>query len=779
MNKILKNVFKNKRTLILILGLGLFLSFVPYHTNAAPGFLDVVGALTGTSDLIMAIKNLPISIPAMIIIGPLYLIAYVFGAINFAFSALLIFIVRSAMAIPITPVNQPIVAVGWEICRDLANAVFILVLAFIGLATILKVKDYEAKKLLPTLIIIAVLINFSGVLVGFVVDMGNIITNFFISKIGTFNGLNEQMNSVVNTDNILNLLSSSDVLADAVAMVAKLLVMCIYYVITVLVLFIIMLLFVARSVVLWIIAILAPLAFASYVLPSARKLWNEWWKNLVQWAIMGIPISFFLYLSGKLLEDPAAQNSLAGLTNQFTAVQYVGDILSTILSKVVALAMLMLGVMLSVQFAPAGAQGVVNWGKKQGTNLRKWAGGKGRAWARERVPDSVRSWANRMSVASTGQGRKGLGGFALRSLGSVQRGMGGIIRTGVSETGEADTAFANANKNDVISNLHDYRQAASQAQREGIMRAMVGKKQLKDAMDADIVGGNILTDDEVVKTYKKAVGMRDSDTMEGIERITVGRALKDAKGNDMEDAQGNKILLSTKLGEIVKEMTSTAVDPDDRADANGLNKKDRDRGYVSYADKIIGDAKTDDDIKQLKKGWWKNEDLMNAAQKFWGGSQIGKAATNFGKSFSDDFQADVQKKGLDWYFEIDKNTGKMRNPDAPKYLTGNGAMALGIGLAGVNQSQINNRVAQGKIIERNPDLSDAYKLYRANSELNRHIDREKRKGAPAADIKLAEQKLEDAGDQLDDNLKILYSRKPELEEAWDTLVELGKRKGKR
>jgi hypothetical protein len=134
-----------------------------------------------------------------------------------------------------------------------------------------------------------------------------------------------------------------------------------------------MLLFLARVIALWILAILAPIAFASYVLPATRKWWTQWWQQLIQWSIIGIPIAFFLYISSNLLaklqdvsQNPFRQgpnNIGQALEGAFTTFPNLAAIIVSILGNFVVLTMLMVGVMLSMQMAPSGAQGVINFGK--------------------------------------------------------------------------------------------------------------------------------------------------------------------------------------------------------------------------------------------------------------------------------------------------------------------------------------------------------------------------------------------------------------------------------
>ena len=63
-------------------------------------------------------------------------------------------------------INAAPVVAGWVIVRDICNMFFILILLVIAFATILRVEGYDIKKMIPKLIIMAVLINFSKTICG-------------------------------------------------------------------------------------------------------------------------------------------------------------------------------------------------------------------------------------------------------------------------------------------------------------------------------------------------------------------------------------------------------------------------------------------------------------------------------------------------------------------------------------------------------------------------------------------------------------------------------------
>jgi len=75
-----------------------------------------------------------------------------------------------------------IVDIGWAITRDLTNIAFVLGMVVIGLATALRYGDYQAKKALPRLILMVLLVNFTPVIVGVLVDAANILMKFFLTE---------------------------------------------------------------------------------------------------------------------------------------------------------------------------------------------------------------------------------------------------------------------------------------------------------------------------------------------------------------------------------------------------------------------------------------------------------------------------------------------------------------------------------------------------------------------------------------------------------------------
>ncbi|OGL75013.1 hypothetical protein A3F52_01370 [Candidatus Uhrbacteria bacterium RIFCSPHIGHO2_12_FULL_47_11] len=78
-------------------------------------------------------------------------------------------------------VNSLAVVNGWVIVRDIANMFFIVVLLIIAFGTILGQEEYHYKKLLPKMLILAVLVNFSRTIVGVMIDFSQVIMLTFVN----------------------------------------------------------------------------------------------------------------------------------------------------------------------------------------------------------------------------------------------------------------------------------------------------------------------------------------------------------------------------------------------------------------------------------------------------------------------------------------------------------------------------------------------------------------------------------------------------------------------
>lgn len=190
------------------------------------------------------------------------------------------------------------VATGWVIVRDLANMFFILILLVISIATILRVEAYSYKKLLPKLLLMAVLINFSKTICGIIIDFAQVIMLTFVNAFQAAAGANffqaMGINKLFSFDNLATGTSETGQQWDLVGTALLAVIVILVATITVGVLLIVL---VARIVILWTLIVLSPLAYLLASFPQGQQYAKQWWDEFSKYVISGPILAFFIWLS--------------------------------------------------------------------------------------------------------------------------------------------------------------------------------------------------------------------------------------------------------------------------------------------------------------------------------------------------------------------------------------------------------------------------------------------------------------------------------------------------
>lgn len=194
----------------------------------------------------------------------------------------------------LTPPDNPIIHAGLGVTQSLVNMILILVLIYIALATILRLKEYQAQKLLPTFIIIALLVNFAPVFCGLIVDASNILMNFFVQEVEA-----DAFGNVMRAkmENVGGKFEAGTDWDKALPLITEILFLIPFMFVLAFILMTFALVFILRYIAIWILVIMSPLAFVAYILPATRKFWAMWWNHFINWCFIGATCAFFLYLS--------------------------------------------------------------------------------------------------------------------------------------------------------------------------------------------------------------------------------------------------------------------------------------------------------------------------------------------------------------------------------------------------------------------------------------------------------------------------------------------------
>ncbi len=198
--------------------------------------------------------------------------------------------------------DQQVVINGWGIVRDVANNFFIVILLVIAVGTILRVPNYN-RQLLPKLLVMAVLINFSKMFTGILIDFSQVLTLWFATKIKEIGNEGNILLFALGLDklyrlNVSNIKWTAEIPGiDAAKAIRTMLFALILSVVAVVVVAIIIIILIYRIIMLWFLVILSPLAFLLTTFPKGQQYAGMWWSELAKYLVVGPVMLFFLYLS--------------------------------------------------------------------------------------------------------------------------------------------------------------------------------------------------------------------------------------------------------------------------------------------------------------------------------------------------------------------------------------------------------------------------------------------------------------------------------------------------
>jgi len=341
-----------------------------------------------------------------------------------------------------------VVKIGWGISRDFANMFFIVFMIIIAFATILRIEKYGIKQLLPKVIIIALLINFSMVICSVIIDFSNIGAHFFINDIKKYTDQGKGSIATVLTDS-LNLTKSysgidcegayrSDMdtcsqLTDrwerqnceATARAwhlscqqaeqiptsggwARVLSLLISMTIGSLLLLIaafallaggIMLLI--RIVVVWFLVMIVPLVFLCYLMPGLRKQWQDWWSSFLRWCFFAPIYAFFIWIVFKIAVENKNRQIAAQIESAFGSFVDTGaggNIFTSnpgqqLISYGFMIALLIGGLIAASKMGIYGAGTAMKVGQKAYKGAARWTG----ARVRERAAKPMEAVSARLA----------------------------------------------------------------------------------------------------------------------------------------------------------------------------------------------------------------------------------------------------------------------------------------------------------------------------------------------------------------------------------------------
>src|SRR3990167_61517 len=268
--------------LLILLVLVLILPNVIFSAESTQPATVAVNNTCGGTDL-SCLKPLGLSWILAALIGMVgYFIAVLVG--------ILIWIGQYNGFITSTPV-----VMGWNVIRDIANMFFVLVLLIISFGTILHVQQYQMKTLLPKVILMAILVNFSKAIAGLFIDFAQVVMLTFVAA---YQGVGAgNLFDALKLQKILSINSRSSETIQGLSIAGAYILALIYTIVALIVILAFVLILIVRIVMLWILVVFSPLSYVLSVVPAGQKYAQQWWDMFSKYVIIGPVLAFFLWLS--------------------------------------------------------------------------------------------------------------------------------------------------------------------------------------------------------------------------------------------------------------------------------------------------------------------------------------------------------------------------------------------------------------------------------------------------------------------------------------------------
>ncbi len=318
--------------------------------------------------------------------------------------------------------SAAVVVSGWALTRSLCNMFLALILLIMAVATVLQIESFGAKRLLPRLIIVALLINFSLMGAGIIVDFSNVLTNYFLTAAKGGSTISQQIMSGLNLSQTLRGVpvagiappnfctqacdsgstcqqtgvgvgtyscvaidpqtNASTAISQGDEGIAQVFIGALFGVIlTIIATFIVLcgaVLLIFRIVALWLLLILSPLALVAWI-TGTGGLWNKWLSAFFKWTFFAPIYAFFIYLA---ILTASTRNFIQtpGTYTQITDSKIFNSLANspTLMLQYIAVAIMLVGGLVAAQsLGVMGAGAMLAWGKKAGKAAGKWTARKG------------------------------------------------------------------------------------------------------------------------------------------------------------------------------------------------------------------------------------------------------------------------------------------------------------------------------------------------------------------------------------------------------------------
>jgi hypothetical protein len=222
------------------------------------------------------------------------------------------------------------IALAWSTIRDLFNILFIFILLYVAIGTIIGMDRVNWKKTLTGVVIAVIFINFSMFFTEVIIDASNVVTLGFYNQIvpsaSVANGLSNSIMQPLGLNTFYNPLQGSDLLDKLGKSLSKVAIVSLgssaFMAVTAFVFLAVAIMFIVRFVTFVFLLILSPIMVMGSVLPRLGAQSSKWWKQLTGQAIFAPLFMIMIWVVLTIVNSPAFLCHGGNMSDIFTgAVQ--------------------------------------------------------------------------------------------------------------------------------------------------------------------------------------------------------------------------------------------------------------------------------------------------------------------------------------------------------------------------------------------------------------------------------------------------------------------------
>ncbi len=305
-----------------------------------------------------------------------YVIGYIAGGVFWVVG----FFVQLALNLNlhITEPTNLIVQSGWNIILNITNLGFVLAIIVIAFATVINYESYAIKKTIWKLIVAALLVNFSFVIAGAIVDVANTATQFMMQKSGTNDpaAWGSAMAAMFQPQQFLSVDKNFDPtgantkgitegsLNPFISIIASIIFGAVFTFIAAMTLFTVGVMLFVRYVTLSFLLMFSPIIWLARVFPFTAKYWSMWWQRFLKWTFFAPIMMFFMYLALRTMSGTVA--ALGSVPASFAGQSMIMTQLSSIGQLFLVIGIMMGGLYVANELGMEGSKGIIK--AAQGAN---------------------------------------------------------------------------------------------------------------------------------------------------------------------------------------------------------------------------------------------------------------------------------------------------------------------------------------------------------------------------------------------------------------------------